>query len=1108
MSFVAWSNDGKCLLGGERAYQFEGSRLLGDSIPVSSSEYFPDAVSRMYYVRAVWRPCEDKIAIAFRREIKIVSGKDFEVLSRWPSDVNIRRLAFSPDGRSLATAGFGGLEILDFDSRHRTRIEGHHGAVYCVAFTPDGRILASESDDNTVRFWKAETWEPLTTLAETSGASYIGGGLAFHPTKPLLATLGRNSTVVRIWRFDADAILRNAPGVRPIRYTCAKVVLVGESDVGKSCLAMRLAEHRYPEDHEQGTTHGMRFWRLEPEKLHASLAAPSGERRDVVLWDFGGQEEYRLVHQLFLHDTTIALVLLDPTRDGAFAEVEAWNKRLDKQLRGQPVVKVLVGAKMDAPSPLVDRAKLDSLVRRCGFAAYVETSARTARGVDHADDEREPLRALVARAIDWGALGFTSRPALFQCVRDEVERRRAAGEVVVFVDELQRSVAALSAGDFDGGAVDAVVAQLALQGLVAEAQAATGERAIVLRVDVVERYAGSLIVAARNSSHGVPAIEERVLGTSAQPLPGLDEATRLPRANERIVLECVAELLVKSGVCFRHERLLVFPTLFRQSEDSDAPEIGHSISLFYDFSGAIDNVYASLVASLVLGGEFGRARLWHDVAEFSLPGKGTCGIRKIDRGRGLAHLDVFFHADTPAETRDVFVGLVELHLRRHDIELVEHVELVCPKCRYRVPEDVLQRRIALGESDVGCSACDFRMPLAAALARDRPRAPGAAERAIAVRTRIEKAVEKARADEVAAMKSSVFGRPDERPDEALPLRILHISDLHFGPGADVEAALQPLIADLRDRADGFDAKRLDYLVISGDLTNRATEAEFESARAFTSALIDAFDLNAQRCILVPGNHDQSWDPLPYDYVVRRGDPPKSLVEGRFVAESRGWLVRNDARYLERFRNFSDGYLHKLVQRPYPREPAEQGLVYTYPDDGLQFVSLNSSWEIDEHFQGRASVHPGAVSRAIATADRDRDGRDLLRFAVWHHPIAGTETMQDLAFVEQLRKADVKIALHGHVHERRAELVAHVEERKLHVIGAGTFGARDRPASAPYLYNLIEVRRDRQHVRVHTRSKERDGGAWGPYAVWPGDRPGEKRSWYVIDLGSQRTTRRG
>ncbi len=52
---------------------------------------------------------------------------------------------------------------------------------------------------------------------------------------------------------------------------------------------MRLAEDRYPDDHEHVTTHGMRFWPMEAEKLHSAAKPPQGQRRDVVLWDFGGQ---------------------------------------------------------------------------------------------------------------------------------------------------------------------------------------------------------------------------------------------------------------------------------------------------------------------------------------------------------------------------------------------------------------------------------------------------------------------------------------------------------------------------------------------------------------------------------------------------------------------------------------------------------------------------------------------------------------------------------------------------------------------------------------------------------------------------------------------------
>ena len=134
--------------------------------------------------------------------------------------------------------------------------------------------------------WRTDTWLPVAKLLETHSGSAFSE-LAFHPTSHTLATLGEKGTVIRIWDLDYNGLL-DIPTTHIVKYTSAKIVLVGESNVGKSCLAMRLAEDRYPDDDEHGTTHGMRFWPMEPEELHPNAAAPEGQRRDVVLWDLGG----------------------------------------------------------------------------------------------------------------------------------------------------------------------------------------------------------------------------------------------------------------------------------------------------------------------------------------------------------------------------------------------------------------------------------------------------------------------------------------------------------------------------------------------------------------------------------------------------------------------------------------------------------------------------------------------------------------------------------------------------------------------------------------------------------------------------------------------------
>jgi hypothetical protein len=108
-----------------------------------------------------------------------------------------------------------------------------------------------------------------------------------------------------------------------------------------------------------------------------------------------------------------------------------------------------------------------------------------------------------------------------------------------------------------------------------------------------------------------------------------------------------------------------------------------------------------------------------------------------------------------------------------------------------------------------------------------------------------------------------------------------------------------------------------------------------------------------------------------------------------------------------------------------------------------------------------------------------DALDLLRIAVWHHPATGNDKIAQDAFLGQLRQAGVRLCLHGHLHEDRADLLRWTDPRRLYVAGAGSFVAvaGDRPESAPRLYNLLEIPPDRSLIRVHTRCKRRDGGAW-------------------------------
>jgi hypothetical protein len=84
------------------------------------------------------------------------TGKRMRESDRFPGDVPAYGLAFSPDGKVLATGDVSEpvLRLWEVASgRLRAEFKGHEGAVMSVAFSPDGSLLASGSEDTTVLLW-------------------------------------------------------------------------------------------------------------------------------------------------------------------------------------------------------------------------------------------------------------------------------------------------------------------------------------------------------------------------------------------------------------------------------------------------------------------------------------------------------------------------------------------------------------------------------------------------------------------------------------------------------------------------------------------------------------------------------------------------------------------------------------------------------------------------------------------------------------------------------------------------------------------------------------------------------------------------------------------
>jgi hypothetical protein len=133
----------------------------------------------------------------------------------------VTSVAYSPDGRTLASGSIDGtLKLWNVASGREPRtLSGHTSHIVSVAYSPDGRTLASASADHTVKLWDIATGHLLHTLLGHEDSVF---GVAFSPDGRRIASASRDQTI-RLWDATTGQELlvlpERAGGVRSVTFS-------------------------------------------------------------------------------------------------------------------------------------------------------------------------------------------------------------------------------------------------------------------------------------------------------------------------------------------------------------------------------------------------------------------------------------------------------------------------------------------------------------------------------------------------------------------------------------------------------------------------------------------------------------------------------------------------------------------------------------------------------------------------------------------------------------------------------------------------------------------------------------------------------------------------
>ena len=625
--------------------------------------------------------------------LRMLEGHTGSVLSvAWRAD-NRRALSGSYDKT---------VRLWDVDNGQCLRVlEGHTDWVWTVAWSADGRRALSGSHDMTVRLWDMDSGKCLRVL-EGHTASVLSVAWSADGKRALSAA--RNG-VMRVWDLASDVVegttapqALELPAGDGTDYTNAKVLVVGDTHAGKTGLTHRLATGQWKPSDESTVGAWSTQWALKDN------TAKAGTEREIWLWDFGGQADQRLIHQLYLDGSALILQLFDADTEDVLPGLRDWQTALRRCVK-EPIPQFLIAGRIDAGFK-ASKTKIKAHASEQKMK-FFETSAKEGTGC-------EELRQALIEAIPWDRMTKRTSPRIFKLIKDEILKLRDQGEVLHTFKELREELWRRLPDEprFSDDILRTVIGLLDGPGVVKELDYGTY---ILLAPEWINSYAQAVLRTLRTDDKELGTLPLRSIaeGKLLYHYQGRDgsevKMRRLPEADERVVLGEMEKQLEERGLCLRQGDKLVFPSHCGR----DRPEMQTNPVVFvsYTVKGFLDDIYATLVVKLADCGAFTLKELWRDAADFvTLEGDHHMGI-KLRRLSGCdGEISIYFGPGVSTDNQVIFANYIHAHLHgacEEEPRRLRHY--VCPHCHTAKgnPEALMQKLMAKKEkAEVVCDVCD------------------------------------------------------------------------------------------------------------------------------------------------------------------------------------------------------------------------------------------------------------------------------------------------------------------------------------------------------------------------------------------------------------------